>query len=41
MGDKPFLGLVAPFVPAVGWIRAYKAKEFPGTLSPACRSRRS
>jgi high affinity sulfate transporter 1 len=29
MADKPFLGLVAPFVPAVGWIRAYKAKEFP------------
>jgi SulP family sulfate permease len=32
MGDKPFLGLVAPFVPAVGWIRAYKPKEFPQDL---------
>lgn len=32
MADKPFLGLVAPFVPAVGWIRAYKAKEFPRDL---------
>jgi SulP family sulfate permease len=32
MGDKPFLGLVVPFVPALGWIRAYKAKEFPRDL---------
>src|SRR5436190_3316056 len=32
MGDKPFLGLVVPFVPAVGWIRAYKATEFPRDL---------
>src|SRR5882672_6613123 len=32
MGDKPFLGLVAPFVPAVGWIRAYKPAEFPRDL---------
>jgi hypothetical protein len=32
MSDKPFLGLVVPFVPAVGWIRAYKAKEFPRDL---------
>ena len=32
MSDKPFLGLVVPFVPAVGWIRAYKAKEFPSDL---------
>ncbi len=32
MGDKPFLGLVAPFVPAVGWIRAYETKEFPRDL---------
>src|SRR5882762_2038508 len=29
MGDKPFLGLVAPYIPALGWIRAYEAKEFP------------
>jgi SulP family sulfate permease len=28
MGDKPFLGRVVPFVPALGWIPAYKAKEF-------------
>jgi hypothetical protein len=32
MSDKPFLGLVVPYVPAVGWIRAYKAKEFPTDL---------
>jgi sulfate permease, SulP family len=32
MGDKPLLGLVVPFVPAVGWIRAYKAEEFPRDL---------
>ena len=32
MGDKPFLELVAPFVPALGWIRAYKAKDFPTDL---------
>jgi hypothetical protein len=32
MSDKPFLGLVVPYVPAVGWIRAYKAKEFPADL---------
>jgi hypothetical protein len=32
MSDKPFLGLVVPFVPAAGWIRAYKAKEFPTDL---------
>lgn len=28
MGDKPFLGMVLPVVPAVGWIRAYEAKKF-------------
>jgi sulfate permease, SulP family len=33
MGDKPFLELVAPFVPALGWIRAYKAKDFPTDLA--------
>jgi sulfate permease, SulP family len=32
MGDKPFLGLVAPFVPAADWIRAYKPTEFPRDL---------
>jgi sulfate permease, SulP family len=32
MADKPFLGLVAPFVPAVGWIRAYEARKFPKDL---------
>ena len=32
MGDKPFLGLVVPFVPVLGWIRAYKAKDFPTDL---------
>ncbi|MBQ8103661.1 MAG: SulP family inorganic anion transporter [Afipia sp.] len=32
MGDKPFLGMVLPFIPAVGWIRAYKAKGFPRDL---------
>jgi high affinity sulfate transporter 1 len=32
MSDKPFLRPVAPFVPAVGWIRAYKAAEFPRDL---------
>lgn len=32
MGDKPSLGMVLPFVPAVGWIRAYKAKELPRDL---------
>ncbi|HEX7792669.1 MAG TPA: SulP family inorganic anion transporter [Afipia sp.] len=32
MGNKPFSELVLPFVPAVGWIRAYNAKEFPRDL---------
>lgn len=32
MGDKPFLALVVPLVPAFGWIRAYKAKQFPRDL---------
>jgi high affinity sulfate transporter 1 len=32
MGEKAFLGLVAPFVPALGWIRAYKTNEFPRDL---------
>jgi SulP family sulfate permease len=32
MGDKPFLGLVVPFVPALGWIRAYEARDFPRDL---------
>src|SRR5712664_2918449 len=32
MGDKPFLRLVAPFVPAASWIRAYKPAEFPRDL---------
>jgi SulP family sulfate permease len=32
MGDRPFPGMVVPFVPAVGWIRAYKAKAFPRDL---------
>jgi hypothetical protein len=32
MGDKPFLGLVVAFVPALGCIRVYKAKDFPRDL---------
>src|ERR1700755_2341748 len=32
MGGKPFLALVVPFVPAAGWIRAYKAEDFPTDL---------